>query len=182
MGSFKLDNMCGRYLRFRDFIECGRTYEDSQVENIPSIENSYHALTKLAENIIDPVIEKYGSIHLTYGFASPNLTRLIKGRIAPKLDQHASYELNHHGVAICNRGGAAADFLVNNVGSLNVAKWVVENCPFDRLYFYGDQRPIHVSFGPELNRSIVVMRPTSTSSRLIPGNYNEEKFKSFEER
>jgi len=33
-----------------------------------------------------------------------------------------------------------------------VANWIVENLPFDRLYLYGRNRPIHVSYGPENSR------------------------------
>jgi hypothetical protein len=45
--------------------------------------------------------------------------------------------------------------------------WVVENTPFDRLYFYADDRPIHVSVGPENKREVVWMRK-GKSGRLIP--------------
>jgi hypothetical protein len=43
----------------------------------------------------------------------------------------------------------------------------VENTPFDRLYFYGDDRPIHVSVGPDNSRQVVLMRK-GKSGKLIP--------------
>ncbi len=50
---------------------------------------------------------------------------------------------------------------------LEVAQWVVANTPFDRLYFYGDDKPIHVSYGSNHDRQIVRMVP-SKSGRLVP--------------
>ena len=40
---------------------------------------------------------------------------------------------------------------------LEVAQWIVAHTPFDRLYFYGDDLPIHVSFGPNHDRQVVLM-------------------------
>lgn len=48
-----------------------------------------------------------------------------------------------------------------------VARWVTANTAFDRLYYYGPELPIHVSFGPEHRRQIVEMRPTATGC-LVP--------------
>ncbi|HPB76993.1 MAG TPA: hypothetical protein PLY96_17305 [Chromatiaceae bacterium] len=41
------------------------------------------------------------------------------------------------------------------------------NTRFDRLYFYGTDLPIHVSYGPDHSRQIVEMRPTA-AGRLVP--------------
>ena len=38
--------------------------------------------------------KEFGKIILTYGFASYELTKKIKNRIYPKLDQHSGYEKN----------------------------------------------------------------------------------------
>ena len=35
-----------------------------------------------------------------------------------------------------------------------VAKWIAGNCPFDRMYFYGSDKPLHVSVGPERSGNI----------------------------
>jgi hypothetical protein len=37
----------------------------------------------------------------------------------------------------------------------------------DRLYFYGDKRPLHVSSGPE-NKSEIVVMTASKTGRLVP--------------
>jgi hypothetical protein len=48
-----------------------------------------------------------------------------------------------------------------------VAQWIVQHTPFDRLYFYGDDRPLHVSCGPENKREIVLMMPKE-GGRTVP--------------
>jgi hypothetical protein len=39
--------------------------------------------------------------------------------------------------------------------------------PFDRLYFYGEDRPIHISYGPNQDRQVVRMT-LGKSGRLVP--------------
>ena len=128
---------------------------------------SYNALVELAEHVLDSVIEYFGMIRLTYGFCSAQLARQIPGRIDPKLDQHTAHEKNRHGTPICDRFGAAVDFIVDDESMLEVAQWVIGNTPFDRLYFYGDGKPIHVSYGPDQKRTVVRMIP-GKRGRLVP--------------
>src|SRR5207302_7558431 len=97
----------------------------------------------------DPVVEYFGAIKLTYGFASTALTNLIPKDIAPRLDQHAACETSRNGRLICPRRGAAVDFLVEYEDMVEVARWISTNCSFDRMYVYGADRPIHVSAGPD---------------------------------
>jgi hypothetical protein len=49
---------------------------------------------------------------------------------------------------------------------LEVAQWIAHNTPFDRLYVYGDDKPIHVSVGPENKREIVLMIALSNVKRV----------------
>lgn len=56
-----------------------------------------------------------------------------------------------------------------------VARWIVQNTPFDRLYFYGNDKPLHVSYGEEHSRVIVLMLP-GNSGRLVPKVVTAEKF------
>jgi DNA phosphorothioation-associated putative methyltransferase len=170
-----LDAYCGRFLTFRNLVECGETHANSEVPNLPKQPESYGALRELALKVLDPVIEEYGMIELTYGFSSPELSRKIPSRIAPKIDQHAAHEINRLGNLICSRMGAAVDFYVEHESMLEVAQWIVKNCEFDRLYFYGDARPIHVSVGPDKNQAVVVMK-TRSDSREGPINISTEKF------
>jgi len=92
-----LNDRCGSYLTYRDLVVCGETAVATGFPNLPKSPESYRALRRLAEQVLDPVIEWYGSIELTYGFCSAELARCIPNRIAPRLDQHAAHELNRSG-------------------------------------------------------------------------------------
>ncbi len=174
-----LDAPCGRFLTFRQLIECGETQAQTGLANLPTSVDSYNALLALAEQVLDPVIDWFGMIRLTYGFCSPALARQIRDRkggpIDPKRDQHAAHERNRIGNLVCERLGAAADFIVEDEDMLEVAQWLAANTPFDRLYFYGADRPIHVSYGPEHSRQIVHMLP-GKDDRLIPRVVSLEQF------
>ncbi|WP_462322308.1 DNA phosphorothioation-associated putative methyltransferase [Halochromatium sp.] len=218
-----LDDPCGQFLRFRDLIECGETWQrlaaeaagpadeveaelqaqvetqrqqgqgkgqgqgqgqgqgrsksrgETGIDNLPQQPESYNALLELAELVLDPVIDWFGMIQLTYGFCSPQLARQISGRIDPKRDQHAAHERNRLGNLICPRLGAAVDFIIADEDMREVAQWVAENTPFDRLYFYGADKPIHVSYGPEQSRQVVTMLP-GPSGRLVPRTLSVEAF------
>lgn len=175
-----LDNLCGQNFTYRELIECGETWERTRIGNSPKQPDTYNALHALATKILDPVIDYFGMIKLTYGFAGPELTKKISGRIAPHIDQHAAHELNRQGKPICSRLGAAVDFLVEDEDMLEVAKWITKNTPFDRLYIYGRKRPIHVSYGPELMRQVTIMIPTGQSGKLIPKTFPLGDFARYE--
>jgi hypothetical protein len=128
-----LDDPCGRYLTFRQIIECGETQARTGLANLPMQPESYNALVELAEHVLDPVIDYFGMIRLTYGFCSPQLAKEIPGRIEPKLDQHAAHEKNRLGAPICSRLGAAVDFIVDDENMQEVAQWLVDNTPFRPL-------------------------------------------------
>jgi hypothetical protein len=101
-----LDAPCGRYLSYRQLIECGETQQRTRLANLPKDPDTFTALYELAINVLDPIIEYFGSIKLTYGFCSPELSRAISGGIAPSLDQHAAHEKNRKGSYVCPRLGA----------------------------------------------------------------------------
>jgi len=105
-----LDGPCCRHFTYGDLIECGETYRAIRPDNVPQEAATYAALQMLAEQVLDPVIDEFGAIELTYGLATNRLTGHIKSSIAPRLDQHASHELNSRGNRICERDGAAVDF------------------------------------------------------------------------
>lgn len=162
-----LDAPCGRYLTYRHLIECGETQARTGLPNLPRHADTYTAIYELAAYVLDPVIDYFGMIALRYGFCSAELARAIPGRIAPHLDQHAGHELNRLGKPICERLGAACDFLVTDEDMEEVALWVAANTPFDRLYFYGKDRPIHVSYSATPARQFVRMRAGRTGT-LMP--------------
>lgn len=75
-----LDTPCGRYFTYRQLIECGETQARTGLPNLPKEPDSYNALYELATKILDPLIDYYGMIKLTYGFCSPELSRHINGK------------------------------------------------------------------------------------------------------
>jgi hypothetical protein len=166
----ELEEPCGANFTFRDFIECGETQQRLQLKNIPLNPETYNALYDLAVNILDPVIEYFGSIKLTYGFCSPGLAKHIPGRIAPELDQHAGHELNSKKKPVCSRGGAACDFIVEDEDMREVADWIIANLPFDRLYFYGPDRPMHISYAQSRSNKAYRLVPTQAGG-LVPRPY-----------
>lgn len=170
---------CSKYFKFNDFIHCGETQANTQISNAPKDPRTIRAIQKIATNILDPLVNQFGKIKLTYGFCSNDLLKHIKKRpspgIAPQLDQHAGYEVNSIGNLICKREGFACDFYVPDTDSLIVAKWIVNNLSFDRLYYYGKGRPIHISIAPE-NSHAVTLLEKSPSGRRIPKNIKTAPF------
>ena len=156
-----LDQKCSKYFTYRRFIECSETQPKLPTENLPTELASYSAIQKLASLVLDPVWDKFGQVELTYGFASRLLIKAILKnefpRIAPERDQHASHERKLNGKYICPRLGAACDLIIKNRDMRDVAEWVIRNTEVDRVYFYGADRPIHVSYGPNHSRAFVTM-------------------------
>ena len=144
-----MKKLISRYFHLEDFLYCSETWKKSPVPNIPQREETVDAIISLARNILDPLADNFGKVELSYGFAGAILIKTIKARIAPKIDQHAGHEINSRGNRICQRDGFAVDLFVPNVKSLEVAKYIVKELPYDRLYYYGTDSPIHVSYGPE---------------------------------
>jgi DNA phosphorothioation-associated putative methyltransferase len=161
-----IDEPCGANLSYRDLIECGQTQARTGLPNRPKEPDTYTALYELAKHVLDPVIDYYGMVKLTYGFCSQELAKEIKGRIAPELDQHAGHERKRTGKPVCERLGAACDFLIEDEDMEEVAYWVFENTAVDRVYFYGKDRPIHVSYSETPARQLVAMLPTPSGRRV----------------
>jgi hypothetical protein len=160
MTRFEHDARCSRSFVYRDLIQVGETWVQCAAGldaagrdafNLPEAEASWRALAGLAEHVLEPMVERFGRPTLTYGFAGAALSRRRPSRTAPELDQHAAYETRRtrdgRTVRICERGGAAVDVLFPGVGAFAVGAWLVtEGVPFDRLYLYGEDRPLHVSW------------------------------------
>lgn len=160
----------GKYLSLEDFCTCTQTYHKyaSQIAPFPqNLEETLPALQDLTKFILDPIIDIFGldKFRLTYGFCSKDLKRYLEkkdpdtglknGRVAPELDQHMAHEVKKNGKYYCNRLGAACDFLISGTGSDRVVDWILlQRLPFDSIYFYGTDRPIHISYGPQHKRDI----------------------------
>ena len=129
-------------------------------------------LKALCSEIIIPTQSLFGHIEVTYGFTSHELLKWVTknspDNIAPKIDQHASMELNSKGNRICKRDGAACDFYIQGYEQRmdEVAKYICANIEFDRLYFYGKDRPIHISIGTENTRYALIREKRSDGLRV----------------
>ncbi len=155
--SIDLNAPCSRHLRWRDLIECGETWArlastPQACTNLPQHPETWLGLQHLAQAILDPLIDHFGRLDLTYCFAGAALTRHIRSRIAPALDQHAGSERNRAGQPICPRLGQACDVRVPGLPAGELATFIATHLPFDRLYLYEPDRPLHVSVGPENRR------------------------------
>ena len=146
-----LKELCSKHLLYQDIIEAGETFNRLRVDNVPQQLETYIAIKDMAICLLDPLIDKFGAMKITYGFCGCKLSNKIKARIAPSIDQHSSFELNTKGVRICKRDGIAVDFIMTKYeNDMNlVADWIINNLLFDRLYFYGKDRPIHLSYSKQ---------------------------------
>ena len=159
---FDLRAQCSRYFRYADLIECGETWRTlhdrgAPVANLPARDETFEGIAGLAAEILDPLLDRFGPLELTYGFAGPALTRHVRGRISPPHDQHAGSETTSRGALVCARRGQSCDLRVASIGAFEVAGWIRANLPFDRMYLYGDARPLHVSYGPERAGKVYAM-------------------------
>lgn len=181
--SYNINGKAGRHFTYADLINCGSTAQLHQLENLPKQPDTWRALSALATRLLDPIVDQFGPITLTYGFCSPELARLIaknpNPHIAPQLDQHCAHELNNKQALICTRLGAACDFILPAIAQQpqlkthaitmqHVALWICENLKFDRLYYYGKHRPLHLSFGPQHNQFLQTMKTNPETSHRVP--------------
>ncbi|MCT7985617.1 hypothetical protein NG796_20295 [Laspinema sp. A4] len=160
----------GKYLTLEEFCTCTQTYQTykDQIHPFPNNpQETIPAILALIEAIVDPVIDEFGPdrFRLTYGFCSKDLKRYLEkkdpitgkknGRVAPELDQHLAHEMNQKGKYYCQRLGASCDFLILDLSTTDLVDWILTHqLPFDSLYFYGENRPIHISYGPQKKRDI----------------------------
>ena len=187
-----ITQLLGRYLTIEEFCTCTRTYRKyaDRIDPYPSNpDETIPALEALCLHIIDPVIDEFGRdspserlrqrFQLTYGFCSVDLKRWLAkkdvvtgkkhGIATPSLDQHVAHEVNRNGRYYCDRLGAACDFRILDLPSNDLVDWIVaQGLPFDSLYFYGANRPIHISYGPQHKRDIWAFTEQGTPTRQHP--------------
>ncbi|WP_394151519.1 hypothetical protein [Vibrio maritimus] len=150
-------------------------HPDYDGNNVAS-ECSLIELEFLTQEILRPLENQFSKPVITYGFTSHALLLWIlknsPGDMAPAIDQHAAMELNSKANRICKRDGAACDFyLKSHKGKMDkVAQFIIEHLPFDRLYFYGNDKPIHVSVGRDNSRYVQIRKTNAAGSR-VPGRY-----------
>ena len=100
-------------------------------------DNQVYAMTLLAENILQPIRDKFGPFIVSSGFRSAELCVAIGSKIT---SQHAK--------------GEAADFEVAGVDNLDLANWIKDNLNYDQLilefYTGGNTGWIHCSYVMDL--------------------------------
>jgi len=113
--------------------------------NVPKAPDTFYAMAIMAMDILEPVRAfTNGEMVITYGFCSAARARMVaKWGTSQKGDQHAGHEVRRNGTLICARGGFAVDLKTPSAAA--TAAFIVANCNWDRIYFYGDDRPFHVS-------------------------------------
>jgi hypothetical protein len=178
------DQRLGKYLTLEEFCTCTQTYHKyaDKVNPLPkNLTETLPAMEALCQHIIDPVIDEFGRerFQLTYGFCSADLKRWLakkdpvtgqkNGRVSPNVDQHMAHEVNRNGQYYCLRLGAACDFRILEFPSDELVAWILaQKLPFDSLYFYGTDCPIHISYGPQHKRDIWTFTDKGTPRRKTP--------------
>ena len=163
-----LEDSCSQHFKFVDLIVCGETVIRNNIDNKPLQLDSYDALSDLAVNILDPITANFLRPTITYGFASANLIKLKPKPTTPSIDQHCAYELNTRGKLINKRGGAAVDIRVDGLDALSCAKWIRSNLTFDRLYFYGKDSSLHISYNQHNSGLAYQLLRNPQTGRLYP--------------
>ena len=177
----------GKFLTLMEFVTCTETYQafQKEISPYPSNEESIRAIEELCSNLLDPLIDHFGfeSFKLTYGFCSKDLKRCLNkkkpngekwGRVDPTRDQHMACETNSKDAYYCSRKGAACDLRFEGISSKKIVEFILQaKLPFDRLYFYGSDRPIHISYGPDHTRYICIFNGDSRIPRKAPVNWLE---------
>ena len=173
--------LLGQHLTLEEFCTCTQTYQTyaDQIDPYPrNLEATIPALQSLCQHILDPIINHFGRsrFQLTYGFCSIDLKRYLSqkdpqtgiknGRVDPSRDQHMVHEKNRNGGYYCDRLGAACDFRIVGLESDRLVEWILElRSPFDSLYYYGSDRPIHISYGDQHKRDIWTFTAKGAPSR-----------------
>jgi hypothetical protein len=144
------------------------------LDNTPKASESVLSAIVMLETVLLPISKEFGEVKITYGFVSSELNKYIQKNSSsgtyPSIDQHAASELNNSNTHICKRHGLACDFIVNGYEDQmdKVMFFIVNNLNFDKIYYYGKDKPLHVSVGNESERHLQIMN-VSDKGRRIPG-------------
>lgn len=144
------------------------------LDNSPQEVESKDLLLMLLENILLPINKQFGSVKVTYGFVSADLNRYIQksssAGTCPSIDQHSASELNLSNNKICKRHGLACDFIVSGyeIKMDQIMNFIVNNLDFDKIYYYGKDKTLHVSISNVSEKHLQIMN-VSEKGRRIPG-------------
>lgn len=130
----------GKHFMLSDFLY-SETAVIKGVPNCPPLDGKeVQGIKGLCIAILDPVVERFGALSITYGFSTPELHAQISAYRPLGV---------HNGVAAA--GGtiaAAADILVHSMvhDPRGVLHWVQNNCVFDRLILYPNSERVCVAW------------------------------------
>ena len=118
-----------------------QTAERRGIPNDPDADAIFN-LRALADKILQPIRNEYGSFVISSGYRCPELSIAIG---SSKDSQHCK--------------GQAADFEVAGVSNYDLAVWIKENLPFDQLilecYTGGNSGWIHCSYVEEPRKEVL---------------------------
>ena len=161
--------VCQGKVLITDLCAAGSTaHAYPRIDNTPKSESSLRALDYLIDYILEPIRVHFGSLTITHGFTSLALINRVPRGVARGLDQHCSHELNSRGNRICPRDGASADIYVDGIASGELARYVYDHLPFDRIYLYGRDCPLHVSWSPQAPLRQVTLMLTTLAGKRVP--------------
>jgi len=161
--------VCQGRVLVTDLCAAGSTahaYPD--IDNTPKSGSSILALDGLIEHVLEPIRAHFGSLTITHGFTSLALINRVPRGVTRGLDQHCSHEINTRGNRICPRDGASADIYVGGIASGELAGYIYNHLPFDRMYLYGRDCPLHVSHSPQGYLRQVTLMLTNRGGRRVP--------------
>lgn len=170
---------------------CSQTYSKYShlINPYPENPESERSLSNLQTSILTPVIHRFGAenFKLTYGFCSKDLLKFFNREkakstvlgvspksnfsrpcICVKVDQHMAHELNSKGNYYCKNLGAACDFLIVGVDTTKVIGFL-RSLDFDSIYYYGKDKPVHVSWSQTPRRKVWEFTTQNTPKPY--GNY-----------
>ena len=136
------DVRIGKYFMLSDFL-----YSEAAVlRGIPNCPvrldgDEVEGMKGLCQHILDPVIEQFGPVSITFAYCSPQLWKTWYGANANMFDLH-TFKPPRGGV------GGAVDILVHRYPTdpRPVLNWVRDHCVYDRLILYPGSAVICVAW------------------------------------
>jgi len=135
------------------------TAERKSLDNSIRDHNIFDNAVNLAENILQPVRDKFGATFIRSGYRSIELNKLIGGA---STSQHTL--------------GQAADIEVSSASNYELACWIRDNLEFDQLIleFYTQGKPssgwVHVSYradGKNRNGCLTASKTISGTKYIV---------------
>lgn len=123
------------------------------INNTPD-DDVIEALTLLCKHVLEPVRAHFGKpVSISSGYRAPKLNKAIGGSTT---SQHCK--------------GEAADFHVEGVSDLEVAKWISANLVFDQLILeFPPEGWVHVSYCANPRKQVLTAKRLSRGTKYLPG-------------